>query len=161
MSQLFLHATAQCASLCLLHGSSMVIRMWFRYLDDCEKVIGVVPAFEFPCTQTTGEGAYASCAMASTQHPVWTKVDYTNKDNAIASMLQSLRGCVLSLMTNSMDTQKAIAALPASALGHDLAQAVERQAGFYYQVSLPHYRDTKFLNTAVNRCSCHDLIQLT
>ncbi|RUS76067.1 hypothetical protein EGW08_016171, partial [Elysia chlorotica] len=38
-----------------------------------------------------------------------------------------------------------------SALSYDLASAVSRQRMFYYQVSLPHYRDEKFLNNALMR----------
>lgn len=38
-----------------------------------------------------------------------------------------------------------------SALTYNLALAVSRQWTFYYQVSLPHYRDEKFLNIALMR----------
>ncbi|GFO43937.1 glycine-rich domain-containing protein 2 [Plakobranchus ocellatus] len=38
-----------------------------------------------------------------------------------------------------------------SAMTYDLASAVVRQRAFYYQVSLPHYRDEKFLNNALMR----------
>ena len=34
---------------------------------------------------------------------------------------------------------------------YDIEAAVARQKVFYYQVSLPHYRDNKFLDTAVHR----------
>lgn len=38
-----------------------------------------------------------------------------------------------------------------SALKYNLVQAISRQKTFYYQVSLPHYRDEKFLNIALMR----------
>ncbi|KAK6993978.1 glycine-rich domain-containing protein 2 [Biomphalaria glabrata] len=38
-----------------------------------------------------------------------------------------------------------------SALTYNLTLAVSRQKSFYYQVSLPHYRDEKFLNHALLR----------
>ena len=34
---------------------------------------------------------------------------------------------------------------------YDLLQATKRQAGFFYNVSLPHYHDSDFLETAVTR----------
>ena len=34
---------------------------------------------------------------------------------------------------------------------HDLLAATVRQKGFFYQVSLPHYRDLKFLKAALDR----------
>ena len=49
------------------------------------------------------------------------------------------------------------AALPTSANSYtqrstyDLYQATQRQKGFFYNVSLPHYRDSKFLTTALIR----------
>ncbi len=38
-----------------------------------------------------------------------------------------------------------------SKCGYDLLQATARQSSFYYNVSLPHYRDDKFLAAAVER----------
>ena len=34
---------------------------------------------------------------------------------------------------------------------YDLLQAVKRQSGFFYNISLPHYRDEKFLQTSFER----------
>ncbi len=40
-----------------------------------------------------------------------------------------------------------------SAFEYDLVAAAERQSSFYYQVSLPHYRERGFLNEALKRYS--------
>ena len=42
-----------------------------------------------------------------------------------------------------------------SRLKYDLEEACQRQLKFYYQVSLPHYRDSKFLKDAVDRYITH------
>jgi len=42
-----------------------------------------------------------------------------------------------------------------SRIEYDIAAACERQRVFYYQVSLPHYGDTKFLNRALVRYKQH------
>ena len=44
-------------------------------------------------------------------------------------------------------------AVPASTLSYDIAAAAQRQAVFFYQVSLPHYQDPQFLKTALERCA--------
>lgn len=41
--------------------------------------------------------------------------------------------------------------LPPSRLGEVMGLALQQQAFFFYQVSLPHYRDKKFLQSAVDR----------
>ena len=38
-----------------------------------------------------------------------------------------------------------------SKITYNIIEAVSRQKSFYYQVSLPHYRDTKFLQTSLER----------
>ncbi|KAK3102278.1 hypothetical protein FSP39_010151 [Pinctada imbricata] len=38
-----------------------------------------------------------------------------------------------------------------SKLGYSLEEAASRQKVFYYQVSLPHYQDTKFIESAIGR----------
>lgn len=40
---------------------------------------------------------------------------------------------------------------PQTAINYDLETAILRQKMFYYQVSLPHYRDPGFLREAVTR----------
>jgi len=38
-----------------------------------------------------------------------------------------------------------------SKLSYDLVGAAERQGTFYYNVSLPHYGDSRFLSNAIHR----------
>ena len=64
-------------------------------------------------------------------------------DGACAAMLASLAAVNADWATE--------AAVPASALSYDIAAAAQRQAAFFYQVSLPHYQDTQFLKTALER----------
>ena len=66
-------------------------------------------------------------------------------DGACAAMLASLAAVNADWATE--------AAVPASALSYDIAAAAQRQAAFFYQVSLPHYQDTDFLKTALERCA--------
>lgn len=42
-----------------------------------------------------------------------------------------------------------------STIKYDLEEACQRQSKFYYQVSLPHYRDNRFLKGAVDRYITH------
>lgn len=46
-----------------------------------------------------------------------------------------------------------------SRIQYDIAQASSRQRVFYYQVSLPHYGDKKFLQNAVERYKLHLLLK--
>ena len=46
-----------------------------------------------------------------------------------------------------------------SKIEYDLVSASERQRTFFYQVSLPHYRDSKFLKAAVERYKQHLLLK--
>ncbi|XP_078655975.1 uncharacterized protein LOC144902415 [Branchiostoma floridae x Branchiostoma belcheri] len=52
---------------------------------------------------------------------------------------------------NSPPPSKVVVASPDSQISYDLRSAISRQRMFYYQVSLPHFRDDKFLQEAVLR----------
>jgi hypothetical protein len=51
-----------------------------------------------------------------------------------------------------MSTEDALEHVPPSKLAYDIAAAASRQSVFYYQVSLPHYRDPVFISAAIKRC---------
>ena len=44
---------------------------------------------------------------------------------------------------------------PSTRIEYNLEEACQRQSKFYYQVSLPHYRDNRFLEDAVDRYVTH------
>jgi hypothetical protein len=48
-------------------------------------------------------------------------------------------------------TETALEHIPPSKLTYDIAAAASRQSVFYYQVSLPHYRDPVFIRAAIQR----------
>jgi hypothetical protein len=50
-----------------------------------------------------------------------------------------------------VSTEAALEHIPASNLTYDIAAAASRQSVFYYQVSLPHYRDPVFIRAAIQR----------
>jgi hypothetical protein len=45
----------------------------------------------------------------------------------------------------------AVLSVPPSKLAYDIAAAASRQSIFYYQVSLPHYRDQVYISAAIKR----------
>ena len=49
--------------------------------------------------------------------------------------------------------------LPPSDFSYDIVAASERQKVFFYQVSLPHYRDPEFLKSAIHRYQQYLLLQ--
>jgi hypothetical protein len=51
-----------------------------------------------------------------------------------------------------MSAEDALEQVPPSKLAYDIAAAASRQSVFYYQVSLPHYRDPVFISAAIERC---------
>jgi hypothetical protein len=50
-----------------------------------------------------------------------------------------------------VSTEAALEHVPASKFSYDIAAAASRQSHFYYQVSLPHYRDPVFISAAMKR----------
>jgi hypothetical protein len=52
---------------------------------------------------------------------------------------------------SEVSAEAALEYIPASKLTYDIAAAASRQSVFYYQVSLPHYRDPVFIDAAVRR----------
>eukprot|EP00892_Ulva_mutabilis_P001219 jgi/Ulvmu1/11098/UM070_0013.1 len=108
-----------------------------RYFADWETTGDSVPAFTYPDTTPQTH------ARPTTKH---LHVDLSSREAAQQSMWASLQA-ELSLPTGPYTP----AALPPSQLSHDLAAAAARQSTFFYQVSLPHYRDTAFLTAAVAR----------
>jgi hypothetical protein len=47
--------------------------------------------------------------------------------------------------------ETALEHIPTSKLAYNIAAAAMRQSVFYYQVSLPHYRDPEFISAAIHR----------
>jgi hypothetical protein len=50
-----------------------------------------------------------------------------------------------------VSTETALEHVPPCKLTYDIAAAASRQSVFYYQVSLPHYRDPVFIRAAIKR----------
>lgn len=125
-----------------------------RYFVDCRNLVGKAPAFDFfrPSSDThcsAGEAAWAKMYPSLPFH-----VNFDSVKGAVADMLESLSS-VLGLTPAEANPQQILPALPTSCLTYDLEAAVQRQKSFYYQVSLPHYRDAQFIENAIDRCSLY------
>ena len=79
-------------------------------------------------------------------------INYDSFDTAVADMQESLSSVPVLKISPTATPEQVIRMLPASSLSYNLEDAAQRQRGFYYQVSLPHYRDAKFIESAINRC---------
>lgn len=117
---------------------------------DCRKVNGRVPAFNFfkPASEThfsSGEAAWDKVNPSLPFH-----INYDTVETAVIDMLDSLSSVLKFSPTAS--PEDILPTLPASSLTYNLEAAAQRQKSFYYQVSLPHYRDPQFIESAVNRC---------
>lgn len=118
-----------------------------RYFSDWQRLAGSVPDFVFPDPPSQQPASPGSFPL---------HVDLSSKAAALAGMRLSLANSLPAADTRG-DTSGAgpIGSVPAAAasqLEYDVASAALRQRVFFYQVSLPHYRDKVFIQGAVKRC---------
>jgi hypothetical protein len=121
-----------------------------RYFVDCRNAINKVPAFSFyrPPSEThfsSGEAAWEKMFPGLPFH-----INYDTIDLALADMIESLSG-VFKFSPTATPAQ-ILPTIPKSTIAYDLETAAQRQKTFFYQVSLPHYRDPQFIENAINRC---------
>jgi hypothetical protein len=117
-----------------------------RYFEDCQSIVGFVPAFEYPeypPSRSASDDAQAHAPVSNftdSRLAICSKIDLDSLQAALSSMQLSLGRDAVAASSNSERK-----------VTFNLAAAVDRQKVFYYQVSLPHYRDPHFLETSVER----------
>ena len=106
-----------------------------RYAAACGVPPGSAPEFAYPNTQPPAAAADPSM-----------RITLTSRTAAITSMRQSILKWAAARPAGKGPS------MPPLQHGEELAAAVARHRDFYYQVSLPHYRDPAFIDAAVGRC---------
>lgn len=114
--------------------------MSFRYFEDWQRLAGCVPDVVFPETENQGNHLLLTSKTTSNVG-LGTAIDLSNKAAALATMQRSLDG-----VQSAKDHSDAKAKV-----SYDVVAAAQRQRIFFYQVSLPHYRNQEFRQMAVDR----------
>lgn len=114
-----------------------------RYAEACSATAGTAPDFIYPHTAPTAAAPDARL-----------RVTLASRAAAITSMRQSIIACLSPQRSpNAPKANGAPPTLPPLQHADELAAAVKQHKDFFYQVSLPHYRDPAFIDGAVARCA--------
>ena len=112
-----------------------------RYFADWQATAGSAPDFVYP----DSDAGAPACGSESAPR---LAVDLSSRAAALQGMVESLREALPLPPAPHNQAEH----LPPSQLSYNVAEAGGRQSAFFYQVSLPHYRDPTFIATAVSRC---------
>ena len=78
----------------------------------------------------------------------------TNIEN-IQSLRKSTEQCwVQEFPSEPFDHEEPVETDYVSKMDYNIAEAIQRQKSFFYQVSLPHYKSKSFLQSCIFLCSC-------
>ena len=105
----------------------------YYYQKDCMSILGFVPSHTVPSPKDYSKNISKSEAI---WRAMYTEPAQPFSVNAESDSIQG--------NFNQSDLQT-------SAITYNLFEAIDRQKHFFYQVSLPHYKDDIFISTAVDR----------
>jgi hypothetical protein len=141
-------------------GTSL-LRRRIAYLDapcsffkDCETYLGFVPRFmaHAPSPRAAPMRRSSSTPRRSRGRGEYFPVDLSGREAAVDSMWRSLASTLGVTQRLSRTDDDISEALGTSRLSNELFRAAQRQLVFNYQVSLPHYKNKRFVEQAVSRC---------